>query len=79
MFGGARIDRYSPAGKLERTIGLPVENPTCVCLGGPDRRTLFITTARKFLGRAQLREQSWAGSLLAVDVETPGLPERQFG
>jgi sugar lactone lactonase YvrE len=79
MFGGARIDRYSPAGELERSIGLPVDNPTCICLGGPDRRTLFITTARKFLDRAQLREQPWAGSLLAIDVETPGLPERHFG
>ena len=33
---------YSPAGKLIRKIAVP-ENPSNVCFGGEDRRTLFIT------------------------------------
>ena len=79
MFGGGRIARYSPAGELAGTIALPVLNPTCMCLGGPDLKTLYITTARKFLDRSQLREQPLAGALLAIDVDVPGLPERPFG
>jgi sugar lactone lactonase YvrE len=79
IFGGSRVERYSPAGRLDRVIDLPVSNPTCACLGGPDLRTLFITTARKFLDRGRLRAEPLAGSVLAVDVDVPGLPERCFG
>jgi len=79
IFGGARVVRYSPAGEVDRVIELPVTNPTCVCLGGPGLKTLYITTARKFLNRAQLRNEPLAGSLLAIDVDVPGLPEHRFG
>jgi sugar lactone lactonase YvrE len=65
-------------GRLDRSIALPVTNPTCVCLGGPAYRTLFITTARKFLSAEQLEQQPLAGSVLAIEVDVPGLPERRF-
>lgn len=79
IFAGGRVVRYAPDGTVDRVITLPVSNPTCVCFGGPDLRTLYITTAQRFLTRAQLREQPWAGSLLAVDLEVAGLAERRFG
>lgn len=79
VFAGGRVVRYAPDGRVDRTIALPVTNPTCVCLGGPDLRTLFITTARKFLSDEQLRAEPLAGSVLAVEVDVPGLPEARFG
>jgi sugar lactone lactonase YvrE len=79
IFSGGRVVRYTPAGTISQVVDLPVTNPTCVCLGGPDLKTLFITTARKFLDRAQLRAEPLAGSVLAVDVDVPGLPEHRFG
>jgi sugar lactone lactonase YvrE len=79
IFGGGRVVRFSPAGAVDRVIEVPVANPTCVCLGGPDLKTLYITTARKFLNRADLRNQPLAGAVLAIDVEVPGLPEQRFG
>lgn len=79
IFAGGRVVRYAPDGSVDRVLPLPVSNPTCVCFGGPDLRTLYITTARRFLTRAQLREQPWAGSLLAIDLDVAGLPERRFG
>lgn len=78
-FAAGRVVRYTPEGRVDRVVPVPVTNPTCVCLGGPDLRTLFITTARKFLDRAQLRREPLAGSVLAVEVEVPGLPEQRFG
>ena len=66
-------------GKLERSISLPVTNPTCVCLGGPGYRTLFITAARKFLSAERLGQEPLAGSVLAIEVEVPGMPEKRFG
>ena len=47
---------------------------TNCCFGGPDLRTLFITTARTGLTPAQLAEQPLAGGLFAVAVDSPGLP-----
>ena len=79
IFAGARVDRYTPDGRVERSIALPVTNPTCVCLGGPAYRTLFITTARKFLSAERLSQEPLAGSVLAIEVDVSGLPERRFG
>lgn len=78
-FGSGRVVRYSPTGTVDQVIDLPVTNPTCVCLGGPELKTLFITTARKFLSRPQLQREPLAGSILAMNVDVPGLPENRFG
>lgn len=79
IFGGGRVDRFTQEGRLDRRIALPVTNPTCVCLGGSGYQTLFITTARKFLDAQTLDHEPLAGSVLAIDVEVPGLPEKRFG
>ena len=78
-FGSGRVVRHAPSGAVDRVIELPVTNPTCVCLGGPHLKTLFITSARKFLSRPQLQKEPLAGSVLAVNVDVPGLPEHRFG
>jgi len=78
IFAGGRVVRYAPDGGVDTVVHLPVTNPTCACLGGPEMRTLFITTARKFLDRAQLRAEPLAGAVLAIDVPTAGLPESRF-
>lgn len=79
IFAAGKVVRFTPGGKVDRVIALPVTNPTCVCFGGPELKTLFITTARKFLDRTQLRREPLAGSVLAVELDVPGLPEHRFG
>jgi sugar lactone lactonase YvrE len=79
VFAGHRVVRYTPAGKIDRVIELPVTHPTCVCFGGPDLRTLYITTATKMLEPEVLAREPLAGALLAVDVGVQGLPEPMFG
>jgi sugar lactone lactonase YvrE len=78
IFGGGRVVRHTPDGRVDRTIALPVTNPTCVCLGGADMHTLYITTARKFLSEDRLRNEPFAGSVLAIKVNVPGLEEQRF-
>jgi len=78
IFAGGRVVRYTPAGKVDRTVALPVTNPTCPCLGGSDLRTMYITTARKFLSSEKLQAEPLAGSVLAIQVLVPGLPEQRF-
>jgi sugar lactone lactonase YvrE len=78
-YGGGRIVRYRPDGSIDLTITLPVTQPTCVCFGGSDLRTLYITTAAQRLSAGDLARQPLAGSLLAVQVATQGVPEARFG
>ncbi|MDM0037218.1 SMP-30/gluconolactonase/LRE family protein [Variovorax sp. J22P271] len=78
-FAGGCVIRYTPAGKVDRVIELPVTNPTCVCLGGPGLRTLYITSSTNQLTPAALQNEPLAGALLAVEVDVPGLPEQMYG
>ncbi|MGE6742929.1 SMP-30/gluconolactonase/LRE family protein [Allorhizobium pseudoryzae] len=78
FFAGSRVVRYSPDGRIDTVIELPVTNPTCVCFGGDDLRTLIITTARKFLTEKTLETEALAGSVLAIHGLAEGLPENRF-
>ncbi|WP_421953167.1 SMP-30/gluconolactonase/LRE family protein [Pelagibacterium sp.] len=78
FFAGGRIVRYAPDGRIDTVVEMPVTNPTCVCFGGPDFRTLFVTTARKFLSDDQLAAEPLAGSLLVVEGIGQGGPEHRF-
>jgi len=78
FFSGGRVVRYRPDGTIDTVIPLPVTNPTCLCFGGSDLKTLYVTTARKFLDRQQLDVEPQAGHLLAIDGVAQGLPEHRF-
>lgn len=78
FFSGGRIVRYRPDGRIDTIIPLPVTNPTCVCFGGRDLTTMFVTTARKFLDPMQLDRESEAGHLLAIHGIAQGLAEHRF-
>ncbi len=78
MFEGARLLRLSPEGELLREVRLPVQCPTMPCFGAADLRTLYITTASHHRPPAELIEQPWAGSVLSLRVDVPGLPANLF-
>ena len=74
MFEGQRLLRLSPQGEILRELRLPVRCATMPCFGGPDLKTLYITTAREKRPEAELAAQPLAGCVLALDVDVPGLP-----
>jgi sugar lactone lactonase YvrE len=77
-YGGWRLVRYSPAGKVDRVVELPIANPTCCCFGGSGLDILYVTTARQRLSAAELAAQPLAGSVLALRAGVQGLPESRF-
>ena len=77
-FNAWRVVRYSPQGRVDRVIELPVERPTCCAFGGADLRTLYITTASQHMSAGELADQPLAGALLSLDVGVRGLPEPRF-
>ena len=78
LFGGAALRRYTPDGRRDASIPLPATNPTSPCFGGPDLRTLYVTTARHRLTPTQLVSEPLAGALLALQAGVRGLPGNRF-
>lgn len=78
QWGASRLARYAPDGSLDKTIELPVSQPTCPAFGGDDLTTLYITSASENLSDAELERQPDAGRCFMLEVDVPGLPEHQF-
>jgi sugar lactone lactonase YvrE len=74
MYEGARLLRFAPDGRLTRELPLPVRCPTMPCFGGPDLKTLYLTTARDKRPADELAREPLAGCVLQLKVDVPGLP-----
>jgi len=72
LFGAGALRRYTPDGRLDRVVELPVTQPTSLCFAGPDLSSLVVTTARFSLTPDQLAAQPLAGSLFAVETGCTG-------
>ena len=74
MFEGQRLLRLSPDGEVLREVRLPVRCATMACFGDADLKTLYVTTSREKRPADELAAQPWAGSVLRLRVDVPGLP-----
>jgi L-arabinonolactonase len=77
-FGAGEVVRHAPDGRIVQRISVPASRTTCPALGGPDLRTLYITTARTGLSAEDLQREPHAGDLFAIEVDVPGLAETSF-
>lgn len=85
-WGGSRITRYAPDGRVDRIIDMPVRSPTSCSFGGPDMTTLFVTSASiQFVdgGWVYLDDVGFArtpleGAIFAIETGIRGLPEPAF-
>ncbi len=71
-WGGARVTRFSPEGEIDQVIKLPVPNVTKCAFGGPDLKTLYITTAASGLTEDEKAQAPLAGGIFSVKVEQQG-------
>jgi sugar lactone lactonase YvrE len=63
---GGAILKITPQGKLDRTIRVPVPRPTSCAFGGPDLKTLYVTSATDGLNAAQLEHAPLSGSVFEI-------------
>lgn len=63
--GGSCLHRFHPDGRLDRTIAVPVENPTRPAFGGRDLAQLYLTSMSIKLTRPD--PQGLAGRTLLLD------------
>ncbi|MBW6392518.1 SMP-30/gluconolactonase/LRE family protein [Billgrantia antri] len=78
LYDGGRIVRFSPEGEPVAEHEVPCPHPTMVAFGGPDLRTLYITTATQHLDAEGKARWPQAGSLLQMRTGGEGLAEPGF-
>jgi sugar lactone lactonase YvrE len=75
LWGGSAVHRYDAQGRLDLVVDLPVSNVTACTFGGPDLRTLFITTSRQGLDP---QDQPEAGAVFSYHAGVRGAPQHAF-
>ncbi len=69
---GAQVHRFTPEGRLDRSVDLPVKKPAMCAFGGPGMDTLFVTSIRP---GGDLSDQPLAGGVFALRPGVRGLDE----
>ena len=70
-WGGSCIVRFTPSGKVDKIIEMPVQNITNCVFGGKDMKTLFITTA------SNEDKNNLDGSLFSINLNYQGLEDNK--
>ncbi|MGH8634527.1 MAG: SMP-30/gluconolactonase/LRE family protein, partial [Burkholderiales bacterium] len=78
VYGGGRLNRYAPNGRLDRVVKMPMSQPTSCAFGGPAFDVLYVTSAAQRLSPERLAREPYAGAIIAVDVGVQGLPEPYY-
>lgn len=69
FWGGSRVRRYAPDGRLLQDVPMPVSQPSCPAFAGGTR--MVVTSARAGL---DARQEPLAGSVFVFDAEVEGVP-----
>jgi sugar lactone lactonase YvrE len=78
LYGGGSVRRYTPEGRLDKTIEVPTEKTTSCAFGGRDLRDLYITSARSDDPTDGRPDDPLAGALFVVPDAGQGLPSPTF-
>ena len=79
FWDGAQVIAFDDTGTPRIELPVPAPHPTSLAFGGPDLRTLFITSATRDIPPEALAEWPHAGSVFQVERPTPGRPANIFG
>ncbi len=72
-WGGSRVSRFRPDGRLDRAIALPARQITNIVFAGPKLDRMFVTSAA-----IDLPASDHDGSLFEVDSGATGTPSNLF-
>lgn len=67
------VHRFTPEGRLDRSLSVPVKKPAMCAFGGAHMDTLFVTSIRP--AGVDLSDQPLAGGVFALRPGVKGLPE----
>lgn len=69
------VHRFTPDGRLDRSLPVPVKKPAMCAFGGANLDTLFVTSIRP---AGDLSDQPLAGGVFALDPGVKGLEEPAY-
>jgi sugar lactone lactonase YvrE len=72
LYGGAKVVCIGANGPLKLSFRLPVPLVTSLCFGGPELRTLYVTTGSSTVTK---KTAGLGGAVFMRPVDTPGLRE----
>ena len=78
FYGAGKIVRLSPRGERITEYPLPALAPTMCAFGGPDLKTLYVTSARQRREADELARLPLSGGVFAMRVDVAGMPEPKF-
>lgn len=78
QWGGARVVRYAPDGRIDRVVDLPVPQPSAVGFGGAKMDQLYITTAAFGMSDEALRAYPQSGMTFVCSPGAVGLIELAY-
>jgi sugar lactone lactonase YvrE len=70
------IHRFTPQGKLDQSLPVPVKKPAMCAFGGADMKTLYVTSIRP--ANMDLSDQPLAGAVFALRPGAQGIEEPIF-
>lgn len=73
-----RLNRFAPDGRLLETYPVPVGAPTMPCFGGPDLKTLFVTSLRSGRAPELLAKYPLTGITIVGTSPIAGSPVTRF-
>jgi L-arabinonolactonase len=77
-WGGWRLTRYAPDGRIDRVLEMPVPQPSCPAFGGRNLDVLYVSSAAIEMTPADFAKAPDGGGLFTLDVGVRGLPVNRF-
>jgi len=79
MWGGAKVTRWNPnTGELLEQISVPAMNVSSCVFGGKSMNELYLTSARKGLDKAMLKQYPLTGGVFRLETNVEGMPTFEF-
>jgi sugar lactone lactonase YvrE len=79
MWGGAKVTRWNPnTGELLEQIPIPALNVSSCVFGGRNMNELYLTSARKGLDEAALKQYPLTGGVFRLETKVEGMPTFAF-
>ena len=78
MYEGGRLLKLSPTGEVLAEFSVPAPCPTMPCFGGPDLKTIYLTTGRAGRPASELLRWPDSGCVFSMRVDVAGLPVNFF-
>ena len=76
---GSCVLRIDPKGRIDRIVEMPASRPTCVCFGGANLDTMYVTSSKAHVMDDVLQRYPLQGGVFCFDPRVKGFAKYRFG